>query len=298
MAPKFIQGRTTRSHLPDYLDRGTITGMPGPDATEQDARNATVAGVEIGRRAFFVGSGIAIVSCYLGIAGARNYFPFSNQDSQYSEDVSTLASNLSSPSSETRHAAVAGLIKLASSEQRPSAIAALTSFTSAPDHASIRLDGRTPELDVALEYLGQQKLRSKDIDLRYADLSWIDVRQLQFPDGLPLYSANLANATITDSVFGGSNAGNVDLSGAWLGACQFTGVNFINANFSHTQCPGTTFNRCQFSRANFTGANFSQSIFNACDFDGRTLASEYQDQPIQYPYDQPPSWPDGFDPIN
>lgn len=279
-------------------------------ATEQAARDAAVRqaalteqGLHLSRRQLSVGLiGISLTAVFgwLGIAASKDYWPFDTAGTPNTrESVQLLAADLAADSPERRRAAVAALAArtVPGHVDRDAAIAALVAFLR-KDHTAIRQqakDGKTPpELSDAFTVLGQANVRSDQVDLRYADLAGIDVRSLNFPEGLPLYGANLSRAVITTSKIGGCNASTVDLSNAWLGACELTAWNLIDAKLAGGTFPGTLFNGCVLAGADLTGADFASTTFKACDFDGRTLIAAGQNNPVTWDPANPPTWPHGF----
>ncbi len=279
-----------------------------PNASEQDARNATVEGLHVAkqgvrltRRSILVGAVIGIGGAYIGAAASRDLWPFEESANAASQGrpVAELATGISSREPAIRKAAVAGLAAKIEQQapDRVEAIAALTAFVSTADHSSLRVGTRAPELDSALVALGGAHLRSTDLDLRYADLQYIDVAGLQFTDGVPLYGAKLQHATIINSAIGTSNAQTVDLTQAWLGDCQFTNVFFGEAILKGITAP-SVFVSCIFAGSDVSDADFSRAKFVHCDFDGRTFLDPSKGKQIWYAQGHPPRWPSGFSPFN
>lgn len=280
-------------------------------ASEQDARDATVRAAEIAeqglrlsRRQVLLGTaGLAttVVAGWLGVAATRNLWPFDNQTSLPPRSVAELAADLKANDSTVRQAAVSALaarLRLGDPD-RAAAIGALTNFLQG-DHATLRPPGKDtkapPELSNAFMALGQANVSMNEIDLRESDLAGLDVRHVAFAEGIPLYDATLVSAVITDGVIGGSNAQHLKLDNAWLGQCKINSWFLGHASMRNLRAPGTTFLECIFAGADVTGADFSRSTFVNCDFDGKRLIASAQHDPIIWDATNPPTWPPGFSP--
>lgn len=280
-------------------------------ASEQDARDATVRAAEIAeqglrlsRRQVLLGAaGLATtaVAGWLGVAATRNLWPFDDNVGMRSRSVSDLAADLKSGDSTVRQAAVSALaarLRLGDPD-REGAIGALTNFLQG-DHTQLRPPGNTtkapPELSDAFMALGQANVSMNQIDLRESDLAGLDVRHVAFTEGIPLYDANLSAAVITDGVIGGSNAQHLKLDSAWLGQSKINSWFLGHASMRNLRAPGTTFLECIFAGADVTGADFSRSTFVNCDFDGKRLIASAQHDPITWDANNPPTWPPGFTP--
>lgn len=266
---------------------------PAHNATEQEARNAAVEQVGLGRRQVLVGVatfGLTGIGIYLGVAATRDLYPFSASavgDPTEGSDVATvgeLAEGLTSSMSEVRQASVRELANRATSQRqdRVAAQGALTAFLQSKNRYST-VDPDTgkapPEVSLAFRALGQAGLTDDAPDLRYANLAGVEVSGVEFKTGVPLYGANLDGASITDSLIGSSNVADSSFKGAWLGGCTISGWNLVGAQLQHLRAPGTRFAQCTFAGADLSGADFSTSTFAGCDFTGDLLSAALSRQP-------------------
>jgi hypothetical protein len=282
-----------------------VVSRPPYRATEQDARDATVKALELSRRQYLVGVAglaVAVATGYAGIAATKNLWPF---ESSSGDSLEALVDRLSSAgSSEQRIAALHGIggKAMVGHPDRLAAVQVLTSFLRDQKNVPVkRRDAATQgfkapaEVSLALTLLGKSGTAYDEADLRGADLSGVDVKDLDFSRGVTLYGADLTGAVIIHSTIGSCNAGTVNLTNAWFGGCFLSGLNLIDADLSGATFPTTRLSGCQLAGAELSGADFAKAQLDECDFAGDRL-TESGHRNARWKSGDPPRWPPGFRP--
>ncbi|MCG5435399.1 pentapeptide repeat-containing protein [Micromonospora foliorum] len=246
---------------------------------------------------------VAIGTGYLGVAATKNYWPFG--DSSSGDSIRDLAGQLEEANSSEQRLAVLQAIGAKARighTDREAAVNVLTSFLrnqdgveKRPRDAATRGHKAPAEVSLAFTLLGKSGNTYLEADLRDADLSGIDVKDLDFSRGVTLYGANLTGAVIVHSNFGSCNAGTANLTRAWFGGCFLSGLNLIDAKLSDATFPGTRLSGCQFAGAEISGVDFTKAQLDECDFAGDRLISSGR-RNARWNSGSPPKWPAGFRP--
>lgn len=285
---------------------------PRTPASEQDAWNATIRAADIAedalglsRRQVLLGVAGVFVAAgtgYLSIAATKSYWPFEESPG---DSIQVLAGQLRGATSSEQRIAVLHAIGARARTGHPdrdAAVAVLASFLRTQDGIEEqRRDAATEghkapaEIGLAFTLLGKSGITDDEGDLRNTDLSGVDVEDLNFPDGITLYGANLTGAVIVHSTIGSCNAGTANLTRAWFGGCFLSGLNLIDARLSNATFPATRLSGCQVAGADLSGTDFAEAQLNECDFAGDRLVSSAR-RNAHWDPDNPPRWPSGFQP--
>jgi hypothetical protein len=261
---------------------------PRTSASEQDAWNASVraAGIAedalgLSRRQVLLGVAglfVAVGTGYLGVAATKSYWPFEESPG---DSIQDLAGQLRGATSIEQRIAVLHSIGAKARTghlDRDAAVAVLASFLRTQDGVEKRRrDAATEgykapaEISLAFTLLSKSGVTYDEADLRGAELSGVDVNDLDFSRGVTLYGADLTGAVIIHSTIGSSNAGTANLTRAWFGGCFLNGLNLIDAKLSSATFPTTRLSGCQFAGADLSGTDFAEAQLYECDFAGDRL---------------------------
>jgi Pentapeptide repeats (9 copies) len=238
---------------------------------------------------------------WLGVAAAKDYFPFSlgNSDPLAHRSLAALAADLRSADSGVRLRAIVELGRRSRPDhaERPSAAALLTDLLHERVVPRTRLTdnayagGGTVEYDRAFEALaraGLEKLR-----LTGADLSGLSANAVVAATPVSFYRCSVNYSRFVRSSFHSCYWGN-RLVGAWFSECELVNINFARTDLTGSAFPATRLQYCMFSEANLTGVDFSRAILQEPRF-GPT-ASEPDLGPPTWDARNPPKWPAGFTP--